>query len=745
MKLRTLYSKEYIQDLHDLRPKSDSIMRSRLNTVRKSRNCRVSKSTRYSRVRLSSKIVSSRPSSSAANFEDSFKAFRNYDEPITKDLQDHLLKCTLPDSQPTSSVLLMLDGSTASYSTKTDLAETPLRKICAFCEKSTCEFPDESILHLNCGDECHERCLFELFEWPLYSTPTVCPKCNAAFALNHDSGIDPRKLRVTPKPKQSSQVAGSDSSSSYSATRILERNEEKIEMDSLPSLLSMTPQQKSEYDGLQKRLRNRSPSYVEHVTSVICLSTSESYRTGSSLRRIASSLGRTMSSRSSWMSMSSGGSKALTSESSRIPLQDSDLQPQQGLINSGKRIFYKVAAPLPKGRKGERAFWNEIIDEAQLLPAPESRPKNPARAFFDRACPGVLAPDKSCGECDGYSIGLEHWHPDNGDCTAIDSLGNSKLHYAAASGVATVPLIQSLLEHGADVRARNSSGETFMHVLKTNKFINSGGMPEYIILLRLLSDLNFPFLQRDLHGRTIAHNLCEDGWLFCTMIWPHPWSAFPEVLDILNINIDALDNHGFNAGDEIQLAAERSIHQQNSDVLHTSLAVNQVKELLSLYRRSAFLNVSFRETFARSDWTSESCIRWLQDANLIDWIDKHGDTPLTALLKSRRSEDQEVMLAVVIAELVKLGVDINMRDRKGYTAVAIAAIRGSLPCVQALVASGASIDIINYQGKDIATIASSRMKMAKKEGKILCYARILACVNFLMDAGQRMRQFQISG
>lgn len=126
MKLRRLYSIEYIQDLHDLRPKSDSIMRSRLSTVRQSRNCRVLKSKRYSRVRLSPKMVSSRPSSVAANFEDTFNAFRNYDEPITSDLQDHLLKCTLPDSHPTSSVLLMLDGSTASYKTKTDLAETPL-------------------------------------------------------------------------------------------------------------------------------------------------------------------------------------------------------------------------------------------------------------------------------------------------------------------------------------------------------------------------------------------------------------------------------------------------------------------------------------------------------------------------------------------------------------------------------------------------------------------------------------------
>ncbi len=256
-------------------------------------------------------------------------------------------------------------------------------------------------------------------------------------------------------------------------------------------------------------------------------------------------------------------------------------------------------------------------------------------------------------------------------------------------------------------------------------------MPRDIILLRFLSNLNFPFHQRDIHGRTIAHLLCEDRWLFC--FGPRQYTEFREVLDILNINMDALDNHGFNAGDEIQLAAERYFQQQDFFNWYKSLAIKRVKKIIFLYRRSDFLDVSFWETLARSDWTSESCIRWLQRDSLIDWIDKHGDTPLTALLKSRRNEDQEVMLTEMIPKLVKLGVNINMRDRKGHTAFVIAAIRGSLSCVQALVASGASINTINYRGRDITTVASWRMKMAKQDGKTQCYARILACVNFLMD------------
>jgi hypothetical protein len=548
----------------------------------------------------------------------------------------------------------------------------------------------------------------------------------------HDTYQCIGKLSATSKRKRDSgQVVELDNSSDVPAMRILDGNEEAIEANSSSNSSRMTKQQKLGDDGLGKRLQNRSASYIEDVNSIVRLSISESDRTGSSLRRIASSLGRTMSSRSSWMSISSIGSKPLIAESSQIPLQNSDLQPQQGLINSGRRIFYRVAAPL---LKGERAIWNEIVDEAQFLPAPESRPRNPEREFFDRACPGKVDPfDKSCSECGGYSIGWEHWHPDNGDCTGIDSLHNTKLHYAAASGVATMPLIRSLIDNGADIRARNSSGETFMHVLNTKKFIERLGMTSYITLLRFLSDLDFPFLQRDVHGRTIAHLLCEDGWIFCFERRQYSWSGLLEVLQILEINMDSLDNHGFNVGDEIQLSAERFVNQQHFNRSDTSLAINRVKELLFLYRRRGFLEVSFRKTLARSDWTTESCIQWLQENNLLDWIDMHGDTPLTALLKSGRSEDQQAMLSRIIPKLVKLGVDINMRDRKGHTAIAIAAIRGSLSCVQALLDSGASTNVINYQGRDIASIASWRMKMAKQEGKIQCYARILACVNLLTD------------
>jgi Ankyrin repeats (3 copies) len=412
-------------------------------------------------------------------------------------------------------------------------------------------------------------------------------------------------------------------------------------------------------------------------------------------------------------------------------------------------MFYKVARPLVKAQivkasivkgplvtgpllKGERDIWNEIVDEGQLLPAPESRPKYLETNLFDRVCPGILDPfDQPCNHC-GYSFG---WHRINDNHGDIDRLGNTKLHYAAALGEETLSLttIRLLVNQGFDVSARNRSGETFMHVLKTKKFIQVHGLGGYIALLKFLSTLNFSFSQRDLHGRTIAHHVCKNGVLFSADVANNSISKILQILQILNTDMNTLDNHGFNVGDEFLQSAENA----SGFRLPKTYAMELLDDAVATWRRPALLQTNFRESLAKPDWTPRTWIMWLQKTNLMDWIDIHGDTPLTALLKNRRSEDQQAALANMIPKLVQLGVEVDMRDRKGHTAIAIAAIRGSLSCVQALLDSGASVKVVNYNGRDILSMASWRMKMAKKEEKTECYARILACANLIMDIQSR--------
>ena len=226
MKLREIYSKEYIEDLYGLRPRNEAIMRSRLNSMQRYRSFRVSKTARYSRVRLHFQTVSSRPNSVASNFHDGFRsllnqrfsnggsiselgfnAFRDYHVPITPDLQLHLSQCTLADSQPTNSALLMLDGSRSSNRILLALPEPGLpRQNCSFCHQPTNNFR-EFTHQLSCGHMCHDNCLSEVLQLPSSFILQRCPTCNAVLTLDTKSGIDPSRrpdphicFRILQKP-----------------------------------------------------------------------------------------------------------------------------------------------------------------------------------------------------------------------------------------------------------------------------------------------------------------------------------------------------------------------------------------------------------------------------------------------------------------------------------------------------------------------------------------------------------------
>ncbi|CAG8983371.1 hypothetical protein HYALB_00000538 [Hymenoscyphus albidus] len=79
-----------------------------------------------------------------------------------------------------------------------------------------------------------------------------------------------------------------------------------------------------------------------------------------------------------------------------------------------------------------------------------------------------------------------------------------------------------------------------------------------------------------------------------------------------------------------------------------------------------------------------------------------------------------------------------MRDRRGHTALAIAALRGSRPCVQVLLQWRTKPNNRNYEGKSIMEQVSSRLRMAPKRQRDDVYARLLSCVLLLKDKGAVM-------
>ena len=338
-----------------------------------------------------------------------------------------------------------------------------------------------------------------------------------------------------------------------------------------------------------------------------------------------------------------------------------------------------LSDPLPKGEQDVR---KEIIDDSQFLPQPRTQlAYSFAAAPFRRdCCLFVLARDTACNIC-GYS-GTHAWASKGHlywclllvrNVNQSDRFGNTPLHYVAASGRATLISILSSIGAGADVHAKNTMGETFMHVLNTEQFGFSPGvlpgvlaLEEYVKLLTELETLNFPFSDRDCDGRTIIHVCLNDHRLFKVTIGElqkveRLFRALSNAALILQPDSNAMDNRGYKIGDQVMALRDQMPWSLKS------LVQKQVLALVARCRVPVTVNISFRQELAAKDWKADAWLERLKDANLASWIDIHGDTALTAVLKHWKDEERELQLRDIVHQLIDLGIEVNMRDRNGYT------------------------------------------------------------------------------
>jgi ankyrin repeat protein len=202
-----------------------------------------------------------------------------------------------------------------------------------------------------------------------------------------------------------------------------------------------------------------------------------------------------------------------------------------------------------------------------------------------------------------------------------------------------------------------------------------------------------------------------------------------QLFQTLGIDLNALDNYGYNARDQW----ERWIRELPRDSGSVRLE-SEVQLILALHCNSLNRNISFGQAFTSKSWKASTWLEWLTKSRLISWISINGDTPLTTVLKKWRAEEEELQLKDTVRELFHLGADVNMRDRKEHSALAIATIRGSRPSVEVLLESGA---MRNYRGEGIISQALAQIRLAKREGKDSCYARILSCINLLVEHGAK--------
>ncbi|KAI4221075.1 MAG: hypothetical protein LQ349_007935 [Xanthoria aureola] len=320
---------------------------------------------------------------------------------------------------------------------------------------------------------------------------------------------------------------------------------------------------------------------------------------------------------------------------------------------------------------------------------------------------------------------------DQGDPRWVDRFGNTSLHIAAALG-ATYQELRAIFEKGANIHVCNSGRQTFMHLLNPLGMDNDS----LISLTQLLRQNNFNFDHRDVLGHTFIDSLELRGWdsSSCAESGPTlvvtslrrelydqartaqvtpPWSdTYTSLLDYSgSINLGELlktpkvvlgnskhfeDFHGRNC---LHLAAGKA--EKPSQVSEQSF----MNSRLSLVRDLLSVGVE------------------------LDHHDNRGETPLMTHIRTIPPQDN------IILELLHSGADINLRNKKGETALHISIKLGYIIGTKALLAQGAAVNVHvrTWKEQGLLAVAVDAQRLAKDN--VGLYAKITACMALAIDAG----------
>jgi ankyrin repeat protein len=321
----------------------------------------------------------------------------------------------------------------------------------------------------------------------------------------------------------------------------------------------------------------------------------------------------------------------------------------------------------------EYASWGELV-EGSIFDDVNLRLEYKGISLRDRPCCNFVPVGGFCEECGFHSMhraarisdGSIGFEIDNAE---TDRFGNTVLHHAAAAG--NVVRIKYLLQSPGLLNARNTSGETFLHVLNLTYMPPFLRVQEYEDILKQASKAAFDFSTRDYNRKTVAYKL----------------RALTQDWDIDLIRQREIDH----------------IIQSNENAIRGKRP-NLPARLLGLGRINN------------------------------DDLDKNGDTRLISTLKNWPQQNKFPRIDKLIMES-----EIHMRDRRGYTALAIATRYGLRSVAALLLEAGANPNTRSYQGTSIVSYGYQCLAQAQKEGKDGLYAKVMSCIVLLTDKGGKTK------
>jgi hypothetical protein len=314
------------------------------------------------------------------------------------------------------------------------------------------------------------------------------------------------------------------------------------------------------------------------------------------------------------------------------------------------------------------------------------------------------------------------------DLNQRDFYDNTLLFYYTTSPYFTVEGLKTLVANGPDIMVQNSSGASFMHCFAWDWLSYSylhTFCSEVIDLLEFLATKDFPFSHRNEHGQTVAHLLFEHIYLN-PEVTPRI-QQLDRVLTALNTDIDALDNQGHCVGQYLDLKNSSFWNDESQE---------QYEALIAKMSRASSLNsgnlmLDFKKLCSSAQSRGQSWSAVVEALGYSYLIDAKGDSPLIAMLKvwdeSRDNKDRYRCTE----KLLRLGTGINLKDRRGNTALVIAARRGFRMTLEQLLESGANANTVNYSARSILFMTKGWLKMAKRMNDDQRYARIASCIPVL--------------
>ena len=316
--------------------------------------------------------------------------------------------------------------------------------------------------------------------------------------------------------------------------------------------------------------------------------------------------------------------------------------------------------------------------------------------------------------------------------------GQSALMWAAAEG--HVPVVHTLIDHGADIRARSNSGATPL-LFAARK----GSMNAVRALLAAGSDVNekrpdgaTPLLTAVINGHEdLVDLLLEQGADpnvegGSTRLTVQGVRAEPMPLTFRKLGYSERESEGVARGNIFGKPLQAAVHVANWHISDQFIVVNldRLRVITSLLAHGA--DVNGRNTMEEPRWSGARYRRHLAGATALLLAAKAADvevmrllleqgadptinteaniTPLMAAAgiawasnQDRASEEQVLEAVTLLVE--ELGADVNVVSDVGETAMHAAAYRGANSVVQYLFDKGAKLDVVAKDGRTPLRVA----------------------------------------